>query len=300
MKKLTMLFVLAVITGTGLPVPAAEPLVDADWVGANASAPSIVMVDIREFKDFEEGHLPGAVSARHPGGRWRVRRGGLTGILPEVKNLESLIGGLGIDSASHAVVVWDGNTEAGLMAAAQVYWTFKYLGHDAVSILDGGMKAAAGKTVAVLKGRVTPQRKTFKAALRPRLLATQDDVKAALNGGIVVDYRASAYYLGINKRPSVARYGTIPGTVNLPYLWLTDDSGVRLQDRRSLARIFAYAGVPAVGPQISIGSAGLISALGWFAASEVLGNTEVRLYDAGLNEWAANPANPMQRTINPY
>ena len=66
---------------------------------------------------------------------------GIKGQLPPVKEIELLIGGLGINNKKHVIVVYGGVNSTDFGSAARVYWTFKTLGHDEVSILNGGYKA---------------------------------------------------------------------------------------------------------------------------------------------------------------
>ena len=122
----------------------AEPLVDAGWVAANIGKDDVVVLDIRpEPKEvsaagFEDGHIPGAVHADYSTAGWRVERDGTVGMLPDTGDLEALIGGLGIDNDDHVVIVHPGESSSDFGSATRVYWTFKVLGHDDVSILDGG------------------------------------------------------------------------------------------------------------------------------------------------------------------
>lgn len=55
---------------------------------------------------------------------------------------------LGICNDSH-VVVYDNNEKFGMFSAARVWWVFRAMGHEMVSILDGGLpkwKEADGET----------------------------------------------------------------------------------------------------------------------------------------------------------
>lgn len=280
-----------------LAAAAVEPVVSAEWARANVAKADVVFVDLRPQARYAESHVAGAVSAPFPGSRWRVSRGGANSVLPTTPELELHIGSLGIDNATHVVLVGAGASSADFAGAAHIYWTFKYLGHDAVSILDGGFKAYAADGGPVDAAKPVVQRRTFKATPRPAVLATQEDVAKALKGGVVVDYRPSAQYLGINKVSNVKRYGTVPGAVNVPFLWLTDDTGGFLHARSELEKIYAYAKVPTKGEHIAVSNIGTIAALGWFAMHEILGNKNARLYENGLQEWAGDDANPVQRIV---
>ena len=133
--------VVVLIAVTALPARAAGPLVDAAWVTANAAKPDIVVLDARsDPKAYAAGHIPGAVFTSYGGDGWRVKKGDVVGMLPETPALEKLIGGLGIGNGDHVVVVAPGNSATDMGIATRIYWTFKVMGHDKVSVLDGGMK----------------------------------------------------------------------------------------------------------------------------------------------------------------
>ena len=130
-----------------------KPLVDANWVEENLDNPSLVVVDIRSMtKDgnpYDAGHIPGAVYAPYGKFGWRAKVDNVVGMLPPVDVISKRIGALGIDNDKQVVVVPAGQNSSDFGSATRVYWTFKVLGHDAVTILDGGQRAwlAAGTAV---------------------------------------------------------------------------------------------------------------------------------------------------------
>ncbi len=296
MKKTRACLVAALFIGLATASNAAEPLVDAPWVKANLNTDGIVFLDVRGASDFDNGHIPGAIHTSYGG--WRVTRGGVRGLLPPADKLEALIGGLGIDNGTHVVLIAEGYSAGDMAKAARLYWTFKVLGHDGVSILNGGMLAyARDRTNPLGKGRAKPRPKTFKATLRPQLLATAGDVQAALDGGILVDNRSADQYLGINKSGSVKRRGTLGGARNVPGAWLTEEGGGVFRDARTIRRLYEIAGVPTKGPAINFCNTGHWASLGWFVSREILGNKDAKMYDGSMAEWTRDDANPVARRV---
>ena len=123
-----------------------QPLVDAAWL--NGHLGDVVVLDIRygapegaDREAFESGHLPGAVYASYARKPWRVERDGVPGMMPAIDDLERLIGGLGVSNEDHVVIVSGGTSAGALGAATRLYWQFKVVGHEPVSILDGGYAA---------------------------------------------------------------------------------------------------------------------------------------------------------------
>jgi len=219
--------------------------------------------------------------------------------------LEQLIGGLGIANESHVVVVANGASALDMGAATRIYWTFKVLGHDGVSVLDGGMAAylrARDKNRNPLNplesGEVKLPPTTFQTTLRVDLLASKKQVKLALRAGtVLVDNRPDDQYLGVNKHGLAKRYGTLPGARNLPENWVTVNGGGTFRNSAALKKLYAAAGVPTGGAQINFCNTGHWASLGWFVSHELLGNSEARLYDGSMVEWAADASAPMERRI---
>ncbi len=294
------------------PGPAPGPLVDVAWVKANLGTPGLVFLDVRgplggaSKAHYLRAHIPGAIYSNYLKDGWRIKdKNGTVGMLPPAGRLEQLIGGLGIANDSHVVVVANGRSALDLGPATRIYWTFKVLGHDQVSVLDGGMAAYLRardknkKPVNPLEsGEVKRPPTTFRAALRADMLASQEQVKQALGAGtVLVDNRPNNQYLGVNKIGLAKRYGTLPGARNLPENWVTVNGGGTFRDRATLEKLYAAAGVPTSGAQISFCNTGHWASLGWFISHELLGNGEARLYDGSMVEWSADAAAPMERRI---
>ena len=317
MTKLLAITLALAVAGLAGAARAAEPLVagplvDVAWVKANLGTPGVVFLDLRgrlggaSKADYLQAHIPGAIHSNYLKDGWRIKdENGTVGMLPPVGHLEKLIGGLGIANDSHVVVVANGRGALDIGTATRIYWTFKVLGHDQVSVLDGGMTAYLRardkdeKPVNPLEsGEIKRPPITFQAALRVDLLASKEQVKQTLGAGtILVDNRPNNQYLGVNKHGKAKRYGTLPGAKNLPENWVTVNGGGTFRDRAALEKLYAAAGVPTSGPQINFCNTGHWASLGWFVSHELLGNREARLYKGSVVEWSADAAAPMERRI---
>lgn len=273
----------------------------AEWLVENAGRPGLVVLDLRSRLNggsraaFEAGHIPGAVYSDYLRGGWRVTRGGVPGQLPPTADLEALIGGLGIGNESQVVLVAGGVSALDMASATRVYWTFKVLGHDRVSILDGGYRAYLADPARPLEtGWRRPAAKPFKASFRPGLVATREDVSSALSRGeVLVDNRPPPFYRGAVKSPAVARAGTIPRAVNIPEARLVDAGGFFIPADRAAGLMRLASLAPEAGP-ITFCNTGHWASLGWFVESEILGNKTAKLYDGSMADWAADPARPVE------
>ena len=300
-------FLLAAAFAAGLALTGAaqagrltdQPLVDAAWLKANLGNDSLVVLVVRdvtkEGNPYEKGHVPGAVSAPYSTAGWRAEVNGVPGMLPPVEQIGKTIGDLGVGNDSHVVIVPQGTDSSEFGAATRVYWTFKVLGHDAVSILDGGERAweAAGGELSTAP--VQPKAASFTAELRQALLATTADVEKARADGVkLIDGRPAAQFRGEAKSPVVRAAGTIPGAVNLENSKLYDPDKASFASRETVANLSRQVGVKDGEDNIAFCNTGHWASVVWFGLSEIEGNKNTRMYDGSMAEWAADPARPVQ------
>ena len=274
------------------------PLVDTAWLSDHLGADNIVVLDIRNVTDdanpYKAGHIPGSVAAAYNQVAWRTTIDGTIGVLPPVADIDAVIESLGIDSDEHVVIVPQGESSSDFGAATRIYWTFKVLGHDAVSILDGGYAAWNRDGGALSTDAVIPEPGIFDVAFRDDLLATADEVASAIDTGItLVDGRPEAQFVGTEKSGVVERAGTLPGAVNLEQARLYDADTAAYATASLIEEIAAEVGVDTADPAITFCNTGHWASVVWFGLSEVAGQENVAMYDGSMTEWAADPARPV-------
>ena len=285
---------------------AAEPLISVDWLKSNLSNEKLIILDIRNKIDggskdaFEVSHIPTAVYSNYLEDGWRTTVDGIVGKLPPLKDLEILIGGLGINNDSHVIVVPGGVSSTDFGSAARVYWTFKVLGHNNVSILDGGYAAWIGQLPTQIEtGTVNPTTAIFKADFQSKYLATTEDVVNALanNSSILVDARPEEQFLGKSKSGKALAAGTIPGSFNLQQQTLVEDNTSFFKDAITVVQLVKEVGIESTEGEIAFCNTGHWATVAWFALSEVLGHDNVKNYDGSMVEWTADPARPLENSI---
>ena len=196
---------------------AAEPLVDTKWLNDNLKNKEVFVLDIRNkidkgsYETFTQGHIPGSIHSDYLQDGWRTEVDGIIGQLPPVKDLELLIGSLGIGNKNHVIVVYGGVSSSDFGSASRVYWTFKTLGHDEVSILNGGYKAWESSGFKIETGEHNPKLVKFIANYTDKYYANADDViKVIENSNIgLVDARPAAFFVGEKKKKQALRAGRI-------------------------------------------------------------------------------------------
>jgi thiosulfate/3-mercaptopyruvate sulfurtransferase len=287
-----------------------SPLVTAQWLLENPAGTKRVLLDLRDRRSFATGHIPGSVHTDYGRDGWRVTIRKIPGLLPTsgvaFDQLVRKIGQLGIGNDSHVILVAPGWSAGDMGMATRLYWSFKVLGHDRVSILDGGfvawqgLRKADGKTpLNLLKTGIEKNRaQTFTPALRPDMLMNMAAVKTArANGQTALDARPTMQYLGLQQSGAVLGAGTLPGAVSLPGQWVTENSGGLFRSPDALNKLLDARGQK-VGDQMFVFcNTGHWASLIWFVASELLGNKKVRMYDGSLADWTARNNQPLERKI---
>lgn len=299
--RISAVVAMTLLTLSPVAVAAADvtPLVTAEWLKTHAGDENLVILDIRDkVGETDLGELPyiaNAVVAPYTSAGWRTEVDGVPGQVPPADQIAGLIGGLGIDGDDHVVIVPWGTDSSEFGGATRVYWTFKYLGHDEVSILDGGWRqydAVGGERVAT---PVTPVAVTFPYDIREELRATTADVEAALSAGTkLIDGRPEEQYLGQSKSPVVRIEGTIPGSQNLPHSKFYSAEFASFAQPDTVATLAQSVGLGADEDTIVFCNTGHWASIAWFALHEVGGNAKARMYDGSMAEWAADPARPIQ------
>ncbi len=290
--KLALLGSTIIMTGSAW---AAQPLVDVEWVKANSGKDNVVFIDFRGKADYLRAHIPGAVHSQYggPKSQWRITRDGVPGILKDPAEIGVHLGNLGIGNDTHVVLVPVGRSSSDMGVGTRAYWTLQLLGHDNISILDGGMTAylkavdANKKPVNPLeKGAASPAAKTFTVNLRQEMLLSADDVEALSKAGTVrVDNRTADQYAGVNKHGKAKAAGTIPGAINISQNWMTKNGRGTFRSADVLKKLYSAAGVPTSGEQVSFCNTGHWASVGWFVSHEILGNKQARMYDGSMTDW---------------
>jgi thiosulfate/3-mercaptopyruvate sulfurtransferase len=209
--------------------------------------------------------------------------------LPPREQVAAWLGNLGIGNDTQ-VVVYDRN--AGHYCG-RLWWMLKWLGHDAVALLDGGLQGwkAAGGAVAT-GAAAAPTAAAFEVRPALRELVFTDKVVADLGrpAQTVVDARGAPRYRG-EVEPLDPIAGHIPGALNRPF---TDNFTVdgRFKSPEVLRAEWTQvlAGRPASSVVHHCGSG--VTAVPNVIAMELAGFGPTALYAGSWSEWSRTPGLP--------
>lgn len=263
----------------------AEHLGDASWV----------VVDCRHAladfalgrKLYNEAHIPGAFFAdvehdlagektgtngRHP--------------LPEPEAFAAYLRSIGVNDSTQ-LVAYDAG---GDMFAARFWLLCRWIGHDAVAVLDGGINAWTAAEHPVNADISTALHLgTLHVRLRDTLVVDHRFVLEHLGRPTMqlIDARGADRFAGQNEVVDPVA-GHIPSASNRPFKSNFDESG-RFKSAEALRAEFAGYDPKQTVHQCGSGVSAAVNLL----AMELAGHAGSRLYAGSWSEWIADPSRPI-------
>ncbi|WAS95701.1 sulfurtransferase [Nannocystis punicea] len=245
---------------------------------------------------FHAGHIPGA-HYLHLDRDLSGRKTGTNGRhpLPSRDALVATLADRGLRQGQQ-VVAYDAQ---GGMYAARLWWLLRWLGHDSVAVLDGGLQAWQAAGQPLTSETPQPARGDFRASTP---LESPVDVHAVLanltsRARTVVDARAPDRYRGENETIDPVG-GHIPGAINRFFKDNLAADG-RFKAGPELHEQFAtlLAGTEPNRVILQCGSG--VTACHNALALEIAGLHGASLYPGSWSEWSADPARPVATGPNP-
>lgn len=276
----------------------ASPLVAAAELAGHLHDPGWRIIDCRfdlqqpEAGEaaYREAHVPGALyahlerdlsgpitpdSGRHP--------------LPDPHRLGAAFSAWGIGPDTQ-VVCYDAQANA---YAGRLWWLLRWLGHEHVAVLDGGLQAWASGA-RLLEGAAPPvMPASFHGMPCADRFVTTAELAAQIADGThrLIDVRTPERFAG-EKEPIDPVAGHIPGACNLPYQ-SNLDSGACFLPPEALRKMYRRVldDVPPDRCIVMCGSG--VTACHSLIALEVAGLSGAKLYAGSWSEWIRDPGRPV-------
>lgn len=249
---------------------AAPPIIVSPAQAKALVAKGARILDLRSAKDYDAGHIAGAVSFP-----WRALNvAEVDGIRNEFAAdavMEKAIGNAGL-AYEDTLLVYENNALPG-----RAYVMLEYAGFGGrIHVLDGGIRAWGGElSKTPVKAAPTAFRLTRKADPRVGMAYVASKLGAA--DVTIIDCRDEPAYAD----------GHIPGAANLPQAKLLTPQGT-LKPAEEISRLFTRAGVEPGRPVISYCGSGVYGS-NTFLAMRNQGYRNVVLYDGSWDEWSRDP-----------
>ena len=274
-------------------------LTETDELARELDAPDLVIIDAswhmpaenrNAYEEYLAEHIPGAIFFDID--EIADTKSGLPHMLPPPEKFSSRMRSMGIGDGSRIVVY----NSAGLFSAARVWWTFRVMGVDDVSVLNGGLPKWKREDRPLESG--PPRSRTarhFTARRNLDLVRDVSDIKALLKdrSAEIVDARAADRFAGKAPEPRPGlRSGHIPGSHNLPYAKLLNKDGT-FKTGPEIERLFEEAGVDLTKPVVATCGSGITASVLALGLAEI-GHRKAAVYDGSWSEWGADQNLPIE------
>ncbi len=265
-------------------------IVSPQWLADHLDS-NLIIIDCRFSlpepdlgqQQYDAGHIPGAYYLdlnRHLSRP--VQEHGGRHPLPQWPKFVDNLNLMGIQSRPQTpVVIYDASRFA---FAARLWWMLKYLGHQNIALLDGGIDAWMLAGLPLSSETPRPQVGRFVPEPQADWIVDIDYVRQHKDniGTMVIDSRSADRFRG-EREPIDPIAGSIPGAVN--YFWqdISTPNG-QLKPADTLAH--HWRAVDAADEVIVYCGSGVTACVNLFAIS-LVGKPMPKLYPGGWSDWCS-------------
>jgi thiosulfate/3-mercaptopyruvate sulfurtransferase len=236
----------------------------------------MVIVDVRNFAEYAEGHIPGAINVDLMHFHWHDTS--KPGISQFNKQMRILLSNLGL--TKDMLVIFYENASG--PTAARGVWLLSYFSHRNVSLLDGGFKEWQKDGYTVETKSNPYQHSIAENIINPKILATYKEIIDVLkkdNKAILIDTRSNSEFNGSVLR--AAKAGHIPNAINVDWSENIENGSFKVSEK--LRKV--YSSIPKNTEIITYCQGGYRAANSYIAL-KMLGYKNVKVYLGSWGEWA--------------
>ncbi len=276
-----------------------QTLLDVEALQKDYSPKTWVIFDCRfdladatkGYQLYKEGHIPAAqfmdleqdlsspvtsTTGRHP--------------LPDLEQLKDKLGRAGV-TAKTQVVAYD---DCGGAMAARLWWLLRFIGHEAVAVLEGGFPAWKQQSGEVTTHVLLPVKVVYHqnngSITENMLTVSSEALQGQLASVQLVDARATPRFKGeVEPIDSIA--GHIPGALNRPFQDNLAASGVFKSADQLLAEWSLLINTDQ--PVVHMCGSGVTACHNLLAMAHAGLNNSV-LYVGSWSEWIRDKARPIE------
>ncbi len=283
MKKLLLASIALILLSAAAM---AQDLISVAELSSKLKDENYIVVSAEVETEYAKVHINNAVNVSY---KSLEKSGGIEGLLNTPAELAKILGAKGV-TEKKTIVVYD---EGAGKYASRLYWVLKHLGAPNVKVLDGGMVAWKAGRKPVTKNPTTVKQATFTPAVNKAIYADMKEVQGAAGNSkiILLDLRENAEFSGKDPKNNKGR---IPGSVNVDHTTLMTAAST-YKSKAELEKIFSAAGATKDKTIILVCPTGVRAGKGYFALKSILGYPNVKIYEGGVNEWAATSSNKLEK-----
>ncbi len=234
--------------------------------------PNLLLIDTRSYKEYSDGHLPGAVNLDLFAFHWiDTSKEGIETFNLQTQKIFSFVG----VTDEKIVVFYD---DVSGMLAARGVWLLLYFSHPRVFLLDGGIKKWQSMNLPIETKPNEFKPSNFSGKINKDLITGFEYLKDNLDRLKIVDARSKEEYDGTIVR--AARRGHIPNSVNVDWNLNIAADGTMKEDEE-LSKLYQLP----KDSQIVTYCQGAYRAANTFLALKKLGFKNVRVYLGSWGEW---------------